>query len=104
MNSEPTLQVLLKQHFGFTEFRPGQAAVIQALLECKAALADLDTASFHALRAQHPNALGHPRQTARFLCGLNSPALTKAKLTRHALFGVFEDRRFAHVLAWCVIQ
>jgi ATP-dependent DNA helicase RecQ len=45
--------------------------------------------------------LGHPRQAARFLCGLSSPALTKAKLTRHGLFGVFEERRFADVLAWC---
>ncbi|HYK89592.1 MAG TPA: ATP-dependent DNA helicase RecQ [Acidobacteriota bacterium] len=54
-----------------------------------------------SLRTSHREALGDPRQTARFLCGLNSPAITKAKLTRHELFGVFEDRRFAEVLAWC---
>jgi ATP-dependent DNA helicase RecQ len=44
--------------------------------------------------------LGHPRQAARFLCGLSSPRLTKDKLTRHELFGVFDGRRFADVLAW----
>jgi ATP-dependent DNA helicase RecQ len=61
----------------------------------------LDTAAFHTLRTGHRYALGHPRQAARFLCGLSSPALTKAKLTRHGLFGVFEEHRFADVLAWC---
>jgi ATP-dependent DNA helicase RecQ len=62
---------------------------------------ELEPAAFQALVGQHPDALRHPRQAARFLCGLSSPALTKAKLTRHALFGVFEERRFADVLAWC---
>ncbi|MDB4948910.1 MAG: helicase [Gemmatimonadetes bacterium] len=46
-------------------------------------------------------ALGTPRQRARFLCGLSSPALTRAKLSRHALYGALEDRRFADVLEWC---
>jgi ATP-dependent DNA helicase RecQ len=48
----------------------------------------------------HP-ALAHPRQLARFLCGLSSPATTKAKLSRHELFGIWEDRPFAQVLEWC---
>jgi ATP-dependent DNA helicase RecQ len=61
----------------------------------------MEAAAFRSLRTQHPYALGHPRQAARFLCGLNSPALTKAKLTRHGWFAVFEERRFADVLAWC---
>jgi ATP-dependent DNA helicase RecQ len=63
--------------------------------------AGLDVSAFHALRQSYPEALGEPRQAARFLCGLNSPALTKAKLTRNSLFGFFEDRRFADVLSWC---
>jgi len=54
-----------------------------------------------ALRGSHPEALGEPRQAARFLCGLSSPALTKAKLTRHPRFGSQEERPFAEVLAWC---
>lgn len=63
--------------------------------------ADLDIAEFAALRAANPRALGEPRQAARFLCGLSSPALTRAKLTRHALFGTWEARRFVDVLEWC---
>lgn len=61
----------------------------------------LDIARFAALRAEHPEALGHPRQAARFLAGLASPALTRAKLTREGLFGSQERRRFADLLRWC---
>jgi len=35
------------------------------------------------------------------LCGLSSPALTRAKLSRHRLFGALEERPFQEVLAWC---
>ena len=52
-----------------------------------------------ALRAQHPRALAEPRQAARFLCGLTSPAVTAARLGRHAWFGLLADRPFAAVLA-----
>ncbi|MBU8897973.1 RecQ family ATP-dependent DNA helicase [Corallococcus sp. H22C18031201] len=61
----------------------------------------LDTSTFRALVARHPEALGHPRQAARFLCGLSSPALTRAKLGGHALFGALEEWPFAQVLACC---
>ena len=44
-------------------------------------------AQLEALCAEHPKALGTPRQVARFLCGVGSPALTAAKLTRHPRFG-----------------
>jgi ATP-dependent DNA helicase RecQ len=54
-----------------------------------------------ALRASHPDALGQPRQMARFLCGLSSPALTKAKLSRSGQFASLEERPFAEVLSWC---
>jgi ATP-dependent DNA helicase RecQ len=63
--------------------------------------ANLDTQAFADLRSAHPKALGEARQSARFLCGLSSPALSRARLTRHALFGSLENRRFADVLAWC---
>ncbi len=52
-----------------------------------------------ALRDEHPDALGTPRQLARFLCGISSPATTRAKLTKHELFGSLADRRFGAVLA-----
>jgi ATP-dependent DNA helicase RecQ len=60
---------------------------------------ELDRAVLDELTAEHPSALGTPRQRARFLCGLSSPATTKAKLSRHALFGSLAERRFADVLA-----
>ena len=63
--------------------------------------ADLDVASVRALAAKHPGALGQPRQRARWLLGLTSPALTHAKLTRHALFGTLSTRSFGEVLRWC---
>jgi ATP-dependent DNA helicase RecQ len=61
----------------------------------------IDAEELRALAASHPAALGQARQRARFLCGLTSPALTKAKLTRHRRFGALEERRFAEVLGWC---
>jgi ATP-dependent DNA helicase RecQ len=60
----------------------------------------LDLPAFQSCRKAHPEALCQPRQAARFLCGLGSPALTRAKLSRHPLFGALEERRFADVLAW----
>jgi ATP-dependent DNA helicase RecQ len=60
------------------------------------------TADRHALRElalAHPRALGEARQLARFLCGLTSPATTRARLSRHALFGSLAERRFGHVMA-----
>ncbi len=46
----------------------------------------------------HP-ALGSPRQLARFLCGLPSPAATRARLGRHDAHGMLADLPFADVLA-----
>ncbi len=57
------------------------------------------TTGLAALRAKHPRALAEPRQVARFLCGLTSPALTREKLGRHPWFGALAERRFAEVLA-----
>jgi ATP-dependent DNA helicase RecQ len=61
---------------------------------------NLDVLAWNELCAEHPDALGLPRQKARFLCGLSSPALSKAKLTRHTFFGIYEARPFADVLDW----
>jgi len=54
-----------------------------------------------ALRAGHPDALDTPRQQARLLSGITSPATSRAKLTRDTLFGALAEWRFADVLAWC---
>ena len=53
---------------------------------------------------QTHTALAEPRQRARFLCGLASPALTRQKLAKHALFGRLEACRFADVLEWCSLD
>ncbi|MFZ9938176.1 MAG: RecQ family ATP-dependent DNA helicase [Luteolibacter sp.] len=50
------------------------------------------------VRASHPE-LGTPRQLARFLCGMTSPATLRARLTRHDAFGMWSDLPFAEVLA-----
>jgi ATP-dependent DNA helicase RecQ len=58
-----------------------------------------DPAALRALSLSHPQALGEARQLARFLCGITSPAATRAKLSRHALFGALAERRFGEVMA-----
>ena len=52
------------------------------------------------LEAEGHEALATPRQRTRFLCGLSSPATTRARLRGHALYGVFESVPFHDVLAF----
>jgi ATP-dependent DNA helicase RecQ len=66
--------------------------------------AGVDLQALRDLAASHPAALAASRQVARFLCGLSSPALSRARLSRHPLFGALEDRRFGEVLAWLEAQ
>jgi ATP-dependent DNA helicase RecQ len=61
----------------------------------------VDRGALEALQAAYPEALGAPRQRARFLCGLTSPATSRAKLTREPLFGALAGYRFVDVLKWC---
>jgi ATP-dependent DNA helicase RecQ len=100
----------LSRHFGesldapcgrCTYCREGRPQVLAKAPPGPPLPAGLDTRAFAALRDAHPRALGHPRQAARFLCGLASPATTQAKLARHPLFGALAERRFAEVLAFC---
>ena len=53
-----------------------------------------------ALAKSYPDALGLPRQQARFLCGLSSPATSKLRLGRHELFGTRENQPMRSVLDW----
>ena len=48
--------------------------------------------------AMQSPALRSPRQLARFLCGITSPATTRARLTRHAGFGLLGEVPFDQVL------
>ncbi len=51
-----------------------------------------------SLRSEGREPLSSPRQLTRFLCGLPSPKATRAKLSRHPLFGRYADIPFADVL------
>jgi ATP-dependent DNA helicase RecQ len=56
-------------------------------------------AGVRSLVAESRPSLRTPRQLARFLCGLTSPATTRERLGRHAVFGVLARVPFADVLA-----
>ena len=51
-----------------------------------------------ALRQQYAAELRNPRSLARFLCGVSSPHLVRAKLQKHPLFGVMSHVPFPVVL------
>ncbi len=59
---------------------------------------DSDRTALDALRDEGHAALASPRQLARFLCGIKSPATTRAKLAKHAAFGRLESTPFQEVL------
>lgn len=62
-------------------------------------ISSVDLSGFDALVADHPEALGQPRQQARFLCGLTSPAVSaKRGLRGDPHFGRCEKIPFAEVL------
>lgn len=54
----------------------------------------------HELQQMRHPALATPRQVTRFLCGLSSPATSKARLTREPAFGRLESVPFGDVLAF----
>ena len=57
-----------------------------------------DIAAVRKLVDEKHAALNTPRQLARFLCGMVSPAATRARLTRNNAFGMLADLPFAEVL------
>ena len=59
-----------------------------------------DKAALRKLIAQRHAPLATPRQLARFLCGISSPAVTRAKLQKERLFGALASVPFAEVLRW----
>jgi ATP-dependent DNA helicase RecQ len=64
----------------------------------KRPLGDRDAALVRTLRAAHGDALATPRQMAKFLCGIGSPGLTRAKLSRHEHFGAWTGVPFRDAL------
>ncbi|MFT4901066.1 MAG: ATP-dependent DNA helicase RecQ [Lentimonas sp.] len=58
-----------------------------------------DLSGFETLAQSHPVALGRPRQKARFLCGLSSPAVSAVRgLRGNPLFGRCAEVPFSEVL------
>ena len=103
----------LAAHFGQIRDEPcghctycstGRAQTLPGVQPLPELPSGLDVARLAQLRNVNPDALRFPRQVARFLCGLTSPALTRARLGRHDLFGVWEAHRFGDVLGWCQKQ
>ena len=47
--------------------------------------------------------LQNPHVLARFLCGVTSPLLSKAKLTKHTLFSVLENVPFKQIQEWVLL-
>lgn len=71
----------------------------RAVLERATGGLSISAGELRTLRSEHPRALGGARQLARFLCGIASPALSTAKLTRHPRFGAAGEVPFAEVMA-----
>jgi len=63
-------------------------------------LGEEEVAALRGLRAEGHEALATPRQLARFLCGIASPATTRAKLRAHRMFGAFPSVPFREVLTF----
>ena len=57
-----------------------------------------DRTAVASLMEENHESLASPRQITRFLCGLPSPAASRARLTRDPRFGQFADRRFGTVV------
>lgn len=62
-------------------------------------LSDVQPGQLQRLTEEGDGALATPRQRTRFLCGISSPATTRAKLRAHPLFGIFQSVPFHKVLA-----
>lgn len=58
-------------------------------------------AAIQALIAEGHAALRAPRQVARFLCGITSPAVSRDKLTRKDAYGLLQSYPFQQVLDQC---
>jgi ATP-dependent DNA helicase RecQ len=79
----------------------GQAQTVPAASPRPSIESLVDATELAAVCGAHPDALADARQRARYLCGISSPATTRARLTREPLFGALEGHRFADVHAWC---
>ena len=56
------------------------------------------------LVARGGTTLSTPRAVTRFLCGLSSPQISRARLAKDPLFGMLSETPFPTVLTWCEQQ
>jgi ATP-dependent DNA helicase RecQ len=63
-------------------------------------LGDAESQVVRKLVSEGHTALSSARQKTRFLCGLTSPATSRARLISHPAYGAFGDVPFADVLAF----
>jgi ATP-dependent DNA helicase RecQ len=63
-----------------------------------------DASRLESLIAERHESLTSPRQLARFLCGITSPATTRAKLRKHGLFAAYDRFPFKSVLEFVQSQ
>ena len=61
-------------------------------------VSETELAKIRELADENHAALGNPRQVARFLCGMSSPASMRARLYRHDAYGMLSDLPFAEVM------
>jgi len=52
-----------------------------------------------ALRNENHASLATPRQLARYLCGISSPAAYQARLQQREEFGIWQQQPFTEILA-----
>ncbi len=69
-----------------------------AELESQAEIPANTLSQLAELRAQHPQALASPRQAARFLCGLSSPASSAARIRSNPLWESCQHLPFRQVM------
>ncbi len=96
---------ILSAHFGEQLEQPcGQCSFCeqgsQSLVDAPTAKIDDQLLSkILALRNEHPQVLEDDRAIARFLVGVSSPAISRAKLSKHVLFARLADMPFEQITA-----
>lgn len=86
-------------HCGNCLAKTHEPRVIPQSAKCK--ITTEHVGAIQALMDQNHAALRAPRQVARFLCGITSPATSRDRLTRHDAFGLLQGFPFAEVLDQC---
>ncbi len=86
-------------HCGSCTNPPGEPRAIPQSRQREITTADV--AEIQTVIQQGHAALRAPRQLARFLCGITSPAVSRDRLTRHEAFGLLQQYPFQQVLAQC---